>query len=71
MHTIVQFLTTRMARSTKPLTQRCTVLREIGHHDHEIVANRIIDEVAQGERNPIRLRDAGIAAGRRGRPFSK
>jgi hypothetical protein len=44
----------------------CTILGgRIKHRDREIVANRIIDEVIQGERDPTRLRNAGITAWRR------
>jgi hypothetical protein len=43
----------------------CTILGgRVKHPDREIIANRIIDEVTRGERDPIRLRDAGIAAWR-------
>ena len=44
----------------------CTVLDgRIKYSDREIMANRIIDETRLGERDPIRLRDAGIATWRR------
>jgi hypothetical protein len=44
----------------------CTLLGgRIKHCDREIVANRIIEEVIQGERDPIWLQDVGITAWRR------
>jgi hypothetical protein len=51
---------------SEALDAACTVLGgRIKHRDREIIANRIIDEVNHGESDPIRLRDAGIAAWRR------
>jgi len=43
----------------------CALLGNIAYPAREIVADRIIDEATSGERDLIRLRDAGIAALRR------
>jgi hypothetical protein len=51
---------------SEALDAACTALGgRVKHPDREIMAIRIIDETRQGERDPIRLRDAGIAAWRR------
>ncbi len=40
----------------------CVLLGNISYPQREAVADRIIDAATTGERDPIRLRDAGIAA---------
>jgi hypothetical protein len=40
----------------------CAVLGDISHSEREKVADHIIELASAGERDPIRLRDAGTAA---------
>ena len=40
----------------------CSLLGTISDPDRDAVADRIIMEAIHGERDPIRLRDAGMAA---------
>jgi hypothetical protein len=40
----------------------CALLGDISYPQREMVADRIIDAATIGERDPIYLRDAGIAA---------
>lgn len=39
----------------------CAILGEIGTVERQAVAYRIIELAKEGERDPIRLRDAGVA----------
>lgn len=70
MHTILPFLTTRdgafndavIRLMSEAFDAACTVPRKIRHRDREIAANRIIDEVTQGERGSDPAARPGIAA---------
>lgn len=40
----------------------CAMLPNLSKNDREAIAHRIIDAAAGGERDPNRLRNAGLAA---------
>lgn len=40
----------------------CALLGKISYPSREAIADRIIDAATRGKRDPIRLRDAGMAA---------
>ena len=40
----------------------CALFTNLSKNDQELVADRILAEVRSGERDPVRLRNAGMAA---------
>jgi hypothetical protein len=67
MATVLSFLLNRPDfddEATRTFDAACKGLQDGGQPDlvREIIAKRIIEAAKKGERDPVRLRDAGLAA---------